>query len=173
MLLRAALPIALCLSLVGCPCSQSDDDGDVPPQAEDCYAQEVASPEERALEVGALDGTAFSAWADGTEVTLQTGGQGGVMVVPSLRLPAATEDGDEACWVVTLDNEVAGTGAGDIGDLKSAYVFERNGEFMQVDGLFDLLGYDSSGLQGSTLTLTAKVSAQGFRAEKAVAITLR
>ena len=172
MLSRATLPIALCLPLLGCPPSESDD-GPSRPEAEDCYADEVASPEERALEVGALDGTAFTAWADGTEVTLETGGQGGVMVVPSLRLPAVAEDGDEACWVVTLDNEVTGTGAGDVGDLKSAYVFERNGEFMQVDGLFDLLGYGGSGLPGSTLTLTAKVSAQTFRAETAVAITLR
>jgi hypothetical protein len=170
---RATLPIALCLPLLGCPPSGSDDDGPSQPEAEDCYADEVASPEERALEVGALDGTTFMAWADGTEVTLETGGQGGVMVVPSLRLPAASEDGDEACWVVMLDNEVAGTGAGDVGDLKSAYVFERKGDFMQVDGLFDLLGYNSSGLRGSTLTLTAKVSAPSFAAETTVAITLR
>ena len=168
-----ALPLALSLPLLaGCPGSP---DGDVPsvPEAEYCSAPDGQPNGERALEIGALGPHGFEAWSDGSEVTLETGGQGGTMVVVSLRVPAQASDGDEACWVVTLDNEVSGSGAGDIGDLKSAYVFQRQGEHMEVDGLFDLLGYGEAGLSDQVLTLSAAVNAEAFGAEHTVSVTLR
>ena len=165
--MRATLLVALCLPLLGCPPS-ADDDGPSGPEASYCEASDSSSNETREVEIGEQTASGFVPWSDGQDVRLQTGGQGGTMVVVALRVPAAAADGDQTCWVVTLDNEVAGADAGEIGDLKSAYVFLRDSEHMQVDGIYDLLGYGSDGLADHQLTLGAEVNAAGFTAAKAI-----
>jgi hypothetical protein len=169
---RVAAPVALSLLLLGCPQSETDG-GDPPPEAEYCSAPEGTPTATRDLEVGAPNGDDLVAWQDGDEVEMVSGGQGGTMIVPSLRVPVGAGDGDEACWVVMLDNELADTSSGTVEDFRSTLVFQRRGDFMQVDGVYDLLGYGGSGLAGNTLTLKATVIAEAFRAERTVAVILR
>lgn len=171
---RISAPVVLVCALAGC----SDPSGptDAPPlQAEHCVAdgEELLGEVTRPVTVGLGEGDDFQPLQEGQEVALVLGGQGGYMIVPSLRVPVLEGDGNEACWNVHLDNELDGAPVGEVPDLLSRVKFERRGEHLQVDGLYDLLGYESEPLSGRTLKLTVEVTGHDFSATSTTALVLR
>ncbi len=94
-------------------------------------------------EVGAYDGDTLAPWADGQEVPFVWGFQGGTMITPTVRAPAAINPAGASCVVVEIRNLEPDGGV----------VFEAFraldtrldavvvGEQLEVRDLFDQLGW--------------------------------
>jgi hypothetical protein len=143
-------------------------------EAEFCVADDEDLPptSTREVSVGLGDGEVFAAFEPGQEISLVQGGQGGYMIVPSVRVPVAEGDGEQACWNVRIDNEISSEGT-EVPDLLSRVEFDRRGDHLQVDGLYDLLGYNSDALEGQTLTMTVTVTGRDFEGVTSVELLLR
>ena len=176
LLVRAIAGLLPACSIVGCSDpSGPTDEAPLQVEAEHCVAdgEELPADATRPVIVGLGEGDDFQALQEGQEVALVLGGQGGYMIVPSLRVPVLEGDGNEACWNVHLDNELDGTPVSEVPDLLSRVKFERRGEHLQVDGLYDLLGFESEPLSGRTLKLTVEVTGPDFSGESSVSVVLR
>ena len=173
--IAALVACALAVGVGGCSDPYGPFLGQEPEvQAEACVADgdDTTPTATREVLVGLGDGEQFHVFEAGQEISLIQGGQGGYMIVPSVRVPVADGDGDQACWNVKIDNELQSE-ATEVPDLLSRVRFERRGEHLQVDGLFDLLGYESEPLAGQTLLLTVTVTGRDFEGLTSVALELR
>jgi hypothetical protein len=161
--------------LAGCCGSAPDtDEGPSPgPQAERC-AEDIGDAPAAIREVTLGSGDPFVAYADAEAVQLIRGYQGGYMVTPSIRVAASAGDGERACLRVALENafDDGGDGPASPGVL-AMLVFERRGDQLCVDDLYDLLGLDRSALTGRTLALTVRVTGTDFTATDTARVALQ
>ena len=160
------------LMVVGC--GPREPEADVPDDAERCVAEDGSSGalEARVIALGVGGAEAFRVFQEGEETELIEGLQGGYMITPTVRVEAAGDSRDEACFRVQLENTLME--GGDIGPgMISQVVFTRSGEFFYVESIYDLLGYDEGELEGKTLLLSATVSGVDFEGTQAVTLRLK
>ncbi len=160
------------LGLFGC--GPGEPDREIPDDAERCVAEEDSGGalEARAVALGVGGAGSFRSFQDGEEAELVGGFQGGYMITPAVRVEAAGDSRDEACFQVHLENALMEGGEVVPGALVNA-TFTRSGGFFYVDSLYDLLGFEPGSLQGKTLLLSATVSGVGFEGTQAVSIRLK
>lgn len=107
--------------------------------ATDCSNVDPGDPDtlpSRVVALGQLDDSeGFVPWSDGEQLELVIGPQGAAMLVPWVELPVEDGDGDEACWLVTLEH-IDGQGQVDRGH-RNALVFERVEDAMRTGPVFD------------------------------------
>ena len=101
-------------------------------------------------------GSATEAWTDGQRVPLVSGGQGGVMLLPVVRLPAG--DLDEICALVSVSNRTTVEEA-DPGTDR-LLVFRREGDELVSPVIEDFLGYSPSPFVDQEITLEVTVIEQ-------------
>ncbi len=161
--------------LTGCPSPEpevvDDPDANV---AERCADFAQTDPvETRTVRIGVLDGDACVPLADGDDVEIVLGHQGGYMVVPAFELDGAGLDGDTTCCRVTLRQHAAPELEVEPG-LQQYVQFERSvhGNFRSgyVDGF---LTFEPDALDGEELELEAQVRGDGFEGEAGVRVIMR
>jgi hypothetical protein len=150
----------------------------IPEQAEDCPTDFPEDfPEERSVEAGDTSSGQFVPYGDGAEVTLLQGGQGAIMIAPSVRVKATPGDGDEACYRVRLENDYLGALPQDPEEFDAnqfTATFIRAGDFLVSDGaLYHPFVRQREDLEGITMGLTTVVQGDGFEGSKTVKITLK
>ena len=126
----------------------------------------------RLVEVGDGAGESFRVWADGQEVTMVTGPQGGTMVTPTVRVPAEPDDEVAPCWRVHIVNDMPGVddvGPGILADVP----FDRVGDDLEAATLPDLLGFDPEDYAGRDLVLHVAVVGDDFDGARDLTIRLR
>jgi hypothetical protein len=128
--------------------------------------------EPRALAVGTGSAPSFHAYEEGEVVDLIKGYQGGYMITPSMRVDAAGDMRDEACFQVRIENALE-EGGDVVPGLKSYVLFERSGEAFYIESLYDLLAMDAEILREKTLLLKATVRGDGFLGESEARIHLQ
>jgi hypothetical protein len=160
------------LGLLGC--GPRDVDPVFTSDAERCVAEpgEGGVVEAREVELGLGGVNAFRAFQDGEETEIVRGFQGGYMITPTVRVEAAGDTREEACFRVHFANVLVEGGEVGPGTL-SQVMFTQSGEFFYVDALFDLLGYDLGDLEEKTLLLSATVSGVGFEGKRDVTLRLK
>jgi hypothetical protein len=115
-----------------------------------------------------IDGT-YTAWTEGAQVSVVTGGQGAVMVVPRVRIPDAPADAAERCMRLELDN-VFDYGMGPFPSL----VLDET--FRVIDGGWETVSIevplDYGDVDMRPVTFTATVRSETFTAEGMVTLEL-
>jgi hypothetical protein len=149
----------------------------IPEEASDCptqFGKDIT--ETRGVEIGDASSGEFVPHADGAKVPLILGAQGSVMITPWIRVEAGPDDGEEACHLVRLQDELEGPLAEDsdaLGALQLNVQFVKEGSFLVSDGaLYHPFAWDREALEGQKMKLTAIVRGDGYEGTKSVNIVL-
>jgi hypothetical protein len=151
--------------LLGCPSPGPAE------QASDCPTKFLDDfPDSREVALGDVSTGTFTPYADGATITLIQGDQGLFMITPAVEVEARPSDGDEACFRVTLDAELADDEIG----LQANVTFVKDGALLRSDGaIYHPLGDAREELEGRDLSLTAIVQGEGFEGKHNVKLILK
>jgi len=178
-LAHAAGALLVVLALPGCGGGCGPGGDPTPAEPESCFDEILPDGGLPAatFELGEGDATSFVAYPEfGAQAEILKGGQGGYMILPSVRittLPAGTLPvGDPVCVQVRVGNMLAdGTAVQPLTVFQIQ--FEHDGTSGLFGGpLFDLLGYDEPGLTGHTLMLSVDVIGRGFGGHASATVLL-
>jgi hypothetical protein len=156
--------VALCLAVAVTACGPTE------PSPSSCRvdAPSTAAPIYDVQLGTRIDGV-YTEWIEGAQITVVTGGQGAVMVVPRIRIPDAPADATERCMRLELDN-VFDYGEGPFPSL----VLDET--FRVIDGGWETVSIevplDYGDVDMRTITFTATVRSETFTAEGTVTLEL-
>lgn len=174
------LPLTLALvGLLGCPPGEGAAPWDVLlDQASYCPVDfPQAYPSTREVEIGGGLGADFRPYSNSQEVTLFTGDQGLVMIAPTIRVKASSDDGAEACYQVRIVHDYQGAflNAPEETDTSIFNVrFVKEGDYLITDGaLYAPTTHTEDSLDGLDVKLTVTVHGPKFQAVRELHVTFR
>ncbi|MDH5492083.1 MAG: hypothetical protein OEY14_09020 [Myxococcales bacterium] len=172
---RAVILAALCfavLCLGGCMASCEHSPSS--PEAGRCDFSPPpgALPDAHEILVGdwgeADGGLGLSPWLDGGSAPLRFGGQGSLMLTPTIHVSAGAEVAANPCWSVTLE-AIRADGFG-TSRMQTSYRFRRDGERYLAGEIF----FPVDGIEGDLLSVEAIVVGENFRSSSGpLLLTLR
>ncbi len=179
--MRLALRVALGLLLPALVAACGPDDPPTPVEPATCTAPPIRDFDAggpgidgttpRTLTLGSGEDASFVPFTTGASAPVIEGFQGGVMILPTLRIPALPSDGATLCLRVELRNRLSDGGEVFPG-VMADYTFTRVGDAFEAANIFDQLGFSASDFTGKTLVLDADVIGVTFRATASATLTL-